>query len=56
MILTKKKKKKKKKKEHAKIKSLTVYLLLFSLIVLITFHTIFASFYFDLFQYLHDID
>ena len=34
--------KKKKKKKHAKIKSLTVHLLLFSLIILVTFHTIFA--------------
>ena len=53
MILTKIKKKK--NKEHAKIKSLTVHLLLFSFIILVTFHTIFASFYFALFQYFHDI-
>ena len=44
------------KKEHTKIKSLIIYLLLFSLIILITFHTIFASFYFALFQYFHDIN
>ena len=44
-----------KKKKHAKIKSLTVRLLLFSLIILVTFHTIFAAFYFALFQYFHDI-
>ena len=38
------------------MKSLTVHLLLFSLIIiLVTFHTIFASFYFALFQYFHDI-
>ena len=41
-------------KEHAKIKSFTVHLL-FSLIILVTFHIIFASFYFALFQYFHDI-
>ena len=29
--------------------------MLFSLIILVTFHTIFASFYFALFQYFHDI-
>ena len=57
MILTKIKKKKKKKiKEHAKIKSFTVHLFLFSLIILVTFHTIFASFYFALVQFIHDID
>ena len=38
------------------MKSLTVHLLLFSLIILVTFHTIFASFYFALFQYFHNID
>ena len=54
MILTKIKKKQ--IKEHAKIKSFTVHLFLFSLITLVTFHTIFASFYFALIQYIHDID
>ena len=48
-------KKRKKKKRNAKIKPLTVQRLLFSLIILVTFHTVFASFYFALFQYLHDI-
>ena len=42
-------------KKDAKIKSLTVHLLLFSLIILARFHSIFASFYFALFQYVHDI-
>ena len=42
-------------KEHAKIKSFTVHLLLFSLIILVTFHAIFASLYSALFQYFHDI-
>ena len=39
------------------MKSLIVHLhvLLFSLIILVTFHTIFAFFYFALFQYFHDI-
>ena len=37
---------KKKKKKKKRIKSLTAHLLLFSLIILATFHTIFASFYF----------
>ena len=32
-----------------------VHLLLFSLIILVTFHAIFTSFYFGLFQYFHDI-
>ena len=50
------KNKNKKIKEHAKIKLLTVHLFLFSLISLVTFHTIFASFYFALFQYFHDIN
>ena len=48
-------KNKKKIKECTKIKSLTVHLLLFSFIILVTFHTIFASFYFAQFQYFHDI-
>ena len=43
-------------KEHAKLKSLTVHLLVLSLIILVTFHTIFASFYFAPFQYFHDIN
>ena len=46
----------KKIKEHSKIKSFTVQLVLFSLIILVTFHTIFASFYFALVQYIHNID
>ena len=37
------------------MKSFTVHLLLFSLIILVTFHTIFAYFYFALFQYFHYI-
>ena len=37
--------KNKKIKEHAKIKSFMVHLLLFSLIILVTFHTIFACFH-----------
>ena len=48
--------KKKQIKEHAKIKSFTVHLFLFSFIILVTFHTIFAYFYFALVQYIHDID
>ena len=65
MILTKIKKKKKKKtqqqkkkttKKHAKIKSFLVHLFLLSLIILVTLHTIFASFYFALVQYIHDIE
>ena len=64
MIFDKNKKKKKNKKnkkdmkEHAKIKSFTVHLLLFSLIILpdlVTLHTVFATFYFALFQYSLDI-
>ena len=49
-------KNKKKIKEYAEIKSLTVHLLLFSLIISVTFHTIFESFYFALFQYFHIIE
>ena len=48
-------KNKKKIKEHAKKNSFTVHLLSFSLIILITFHTIFVCFYLALFQYFHDI-
>ena len=56
MIMTKIKKKIKKIKERAKIKSFTVHLFLFSLIIFVTFHTTFAYFYFALVQYIHDID
>ena len=42
-------------KEHAKGKSFTAHLLLFSLIIFAAFHTIFASFDFVLFQYFYDI-
>ena len=51
MILTKKEKKKKK---HTK-KVIHSTPILFSLIILVTFHTIFASFYFALIQYIHDM-
>ena len=47
--------KNKKVKDHAKIKWFTLHLLLFSLIFLVTFHTIFAYLYFALFQYFHDV-
>ena len=48
-------KNKKKIEEHAKIDSFTVHLLLFSLIIMVAFHTIFAAFLLALFQYFHDI-
>ena len=54
MILTKTKKTT--NKRTRKIKSFRVHLFLFSLIILVTFRTIFASFYFALVQYIHDID
>ena len=37
-----------------KIKSFTIHLLLFSLIIYGSFNTVFAFFYFALFQYFHD--